>query len=267
MPETTEVDQADEVRRAARELDHDRYLAALLAPSSARDGLLAIAAFHGELARIPASVSEPTIAAIRLQWWRDQLDDASASNSPVVDALRRAIGRYPGAIREAVAIVDACEELLQPGALSSAGAVVAFADASQGAAFRLAARVLGASAQEIASPLITAAAQSYGRVQLLRVLPVLLHRGHHPFDIEPGADWTPLIDEELAAARENFAEVRRLVPLSSATIRQAILPVALVEPYLKALQGLGSKLVFQQATISPLSRVWRIYLAKRRQSF
>ncbi len=267
MPEAREVDQADEVRRAARELDHDRYLAALLAPRAARDGLLAIAAFHGEIARIPATVAEPTIAAIRLQWWRDQLDDTSAHSAQVINALRRALARHQGAIRDAAAIVDAYEELLQPGALSAPGAVASFAEQSHGTAFRLAARVLGAFANEAAAQLITAAAQSYGRVQLLRVLPVLLHRGHQPFDIAPGADWTPLIDRELAEARSNFAEVRRLAPLSSPTIRQAILPVALVEPYLKALQGLGSKLAFQQATISPLSRVWRIYLAKRRQRF
>ena len=41
------------MRAAARELDYDRYLTALLAPNRARDGLMALAAFHGEIARIP----------------------------------------------------------------------------------------------------------------------------------------------------------------------------------------------------------------------
>ena len=62
--------------RAARELDYDRYLAALLAPRAARDGLMALAAFHGEIARIPRTVREPGVGDIRLQWWRDALRDA-----------------------------------------------------------------------------------------------------------------------------------------------------------------------------------------------
>ena len=44
------------VRAAARSLDRDRYLAALLSPRSARSDLIALAAFMGEVARIPLTV-------------------------------------------------------------------------------------------------------------------------------------------------------------------------------------------------------------------
>jgi phytoene synthase len=71
----------------------------------------------------------------------------------------------------------------------------------------------------------------------------------------------------LTAARDNLADVRRCAPLAPATIRQAVLPVALVEPYLRSLEGLGSKIALEQAEISPLSRVWRIFIAKVRQRF
>lgn len=269
MPEPTEGDEAAEIRSAARELDHERYLAALLAPAGARGALLAIAAFHGEVARIPASLTEPTMGAIRLQWWRDQMLDASSggdAGSPVADAMRRALAGNESAIREAIAMIDAYEELLYPGSLREPGTVAAFAQASQGAAFRLAARALGASDTE-AYPVIDAAAQSYGRVQLLRLLPALLHKGHNPFADQSPSDWMPTLAPILADAGAELAEVRRLAPLASATILQAILPVALVGPYLKALEGLGSKLAYEQATISPLSRVWRIYVAKRRRRF
>lgn len=264
MPDQREVDAAAEVRRAARELDHDRYLAALLAPSSARDPLLTIAAFHGEIARIPASVHEPTIAAIRLQWWRDALEDPSsaATGSPVADAMRRALLAKEIEPAAPLAIIDAYEALLHPGSLAAPEAITAFADAGQGAAFRMAARVLGAAAGEDVS-LMTAAAQCYGRVQLLRALPILLDKGHNPLDGGASVDWEPV----LGSARAELAVVRRLAPLASATMLQAILPVALVEPYLKALEGLGSKLASEQATISPLSRVWRIYLGKRLRRF
>ena len=80
--------EREAVRAAARELDYDRYLAALLAPRRARDDLMALAAFHGEIARIPLTVREPAIGDIRLQWWRDALRTpaGTATGNPVADA-------------------------------------------------------------------------------------------------------------------------------------------------------------------------------------
>jgi phytoene synthase len=257
MAEPRHIDQPAQIRAAARELDRDRYLAALLAPSPARDDLLTLAAFHGEIARIPATVSEPTIAAIRLQWWRDQLEGAAwepATASPVADAMCRLVVGKDAQLRDAISIIDAYEDLLRPGALDADGAVSAYAAASQGAAFRLAAHILGAS-DATASPIIAAAGQSYARVQLLRILPLVRHRGHDPLR-EP---YAAILDD----ARAAYAEVRRHAAQANRPIRQAILPAALVGPYLKALEGLGPQLAVEQATISPLSRVWRIYVADR----
>lgn len=267
MPEATDVDQAAAVRAVARDVDHDRYLAALLAPPVARPDLLAVAAFHGEIARIPATVGEPTIAAIRLQWWRDQLDDAQLRSAPVADAMRRLVSGKPASLNHATAIIDAYDDLLQPGALNTSEAVDAFADASQGAAFRLSASILAPETHDASRALIDAAARSYGRVQLLRALPLLLQKGHNPFAGDHGDDWGPVLAPVLADARENLAEVRRIAPQALPSVRQAILPVALVEPYLQALEGLGSRIAYEQAMISPLSRVWRLWLAKRRQRF
>lgn len=54
--------------------DEDRYLAALLAAAPARERLMALYAFNLELAKIPLLVSEPMLGEIRLQWWREVLD-------------------------------------------------------------------------------------------------------------------------------------------------------------------------------------------------
>jgi phytoene synthase len=264
MGETSDAAEV-EIRRTAREFDLDRYLAALLAPASARAGLLTIAAFHGEIARIPAIVHEPTIAAIRLQWWRDVIDDASPAeaSSPLANCVRRVLARLPAQQRDAGAMIDAYEDLLRPGALSAPGAVAAFCDAGQGSAFRMIARLLDPSVA-VDTPVMRAAAQCYGRTQLLRVLPALLHIGHDPLaGVSTEDSSLPDVAPLLLEARASYAEVRRLAPRASATIRQAILPVALVGPYLKALEGLGPKLAVEQATISPLGRVWRIYAAHR----
>ncbi|MFA5901473.1 MAG: squalene/phytoene synthase family protein [Hyphomicrobium sp.] len=258
-----------EVRRDARQLDYDRYLAALLAPDGTHDDLLTLAAFHGEIARIPASVQEPTMGAVRLQWWRDVAETAAApeaTGSPVADKLRQAIATGRFSLADVTSIIDAYEELLRPGSLTDPQELDAFLAASQGAAFRLAAQVLGAG-RDAAPGLVFAAAQSYGRVQLLRALPFLLAKGHNPLADGPTVDWSAVIQPMLVQAREWFAETRHCVAPAGATMMQAIAPAALVGPYLKALERLGSKLVFEQATISPLSRVWRIYMASRRGRF
>lgn len=255
---------AAEVRKAARDLDRDRYLAALLAPTEARDALMLVAAFHGEVARIPLSVHEPAMGEIRMQWWRDALDPASAqetTGAPVADAMRRAMAWGRLEAPEVTATIDAYDQLLYPGSLTGEGAVSAFADASQGAAFRMGAHVLGA--EQSSSTLVTAAAQAYGRVQLVRALPALVARGRNPFGTAPEAALRPVI----ADARAALDEVRRLGPQAAATIRSAILPVALVEPYLAALERLGPRAVTEQAVISPLTRVWRIYRASAGDRF
>lgn len=256
-------------RAAARDLDYDRYLAALLAPRSARGVLMAIAAFHGEIARIPATVREPAMGEIRLQWWREALADVpaqEATGAPLADRLRRAIAAGLLAEQELASIIDAYAQLLHPGAVHDASAVDAFADASQGAAFRLAARALGSAETPASAALIKAAARAYGRVQLLRALPALLSKGRNPLSDSAAVDWGGTLNPLLSDTRACLAEVRRSMALAPATM-PAVLPAALVEPYLAALEGLGPNIVFEQATISPLSRVWRILQARWRGRF
>jgi len=111
------------VREAARRSEPDRYLAALLAPRAARADLIALAAFVGEVARIPLTGSEPMIGEIRLQWWRDALVNllgGTATGSPIADTVGAAI-RSRG-LPEALfmSIIDARSRDLDPQARSPA---------------------------------------------------------------------------------------------------------------------------------------------------
>ena len=55
--------------------DPDRFLATMAAPVAARSVLFAIYAFNVEVARAPWVTQEAMIAEMRLQWWRDALDE------------------------------------------------------------------------------------------------------------------------------------------------------------------------------------------------
>lgn len=94
---------ADLVRRR----DEDRWLSANYAPPRERARLFALYALHAEIERIPGVVSEAPLGEIRLQWWRDALDEVNegkpARAHPVVEAM---LAQAPLA-REARASLDA----------------------------------------------------------------------------------------------------------------------------------------------------------------
>ena len=250
------------VREAARSLELDRYLAALLSPRPARSGLIALAAFLGEIARIPATVGEQAMGDIRLQWWCEALTvtpPEAATGSPVADAMRETMRQHALPALAVLSLIDAYSHSLEPGSLAAPGAVDAYADATQGAAFRLAAHILGVADGAAGERYLAAAAQSYGRVQLLRALPALVKRGRNPFGDE--LDWAAAVRPIVGEARAWLAEARQHASTAPATIRPAVLPLALVEPYLAALERLGSDVASQRAEISPLTRVWQLYRA------
>jgi len=78
------------LRQELRGLDGDLYLCHLFAPAEKRGALLTLYHLYADIARIPASVSDPMVGAIRLQWWRDLLDavaNGDARGTPIGEAL------------------------------------------------------------------------------------------------------------------------------------------------------------------------------------
>lgn len=73
-----------------RDQDMDRYYVSLFAPERVRGHLWALLAFNAEVAKIPSLVSEPMLAEIRLQWWRETFDSIESGTPrahPVAEEL------------------------------------------------------------------------------------------------------------------------------------------------------------------------------------
>ncbi|HYZ21280.1 MAG TPA: squalene/phytoene synthase family protein [Rhodopila sp.] len=97
-----------------RRHDPDRFLTALFAPADRRDALLTLYAFNHEIARAREVASEPPLALIRLQWWREVIEGADRRHevaTPLAEAI--AAGRLQPALllplieaREAEAYAD-----------------------------------------------------------------------------------------------------------------------------------------------------------------
>src|SRR3569623_3799824 len=101
---------SDHCTELVREADRDRYLATLFAPQDKRAALFALYAFNIELIRVRDVAREPMPGEIRLQWWREVLEDkrdGEAAAHPVAAALRRSIATHGFDHARLVAFIDA----------------------------------------------------------------------------------------------------------------------------------------------------------------
>jgi 15-cis-phytoene synthase len=255
------------VRDSARSHEPDRYLAALLAPRDVRDDLIALAAFASELARIPDLVRDPMAGEIRIQWWRDAIHaglDGQRSGQPVADAWSSAAARHKLPLAAIDDYLDAHTHTLYAAPPADVSALRLELSLIEGTPFKLAARILGMTETDITRTLIETAAQAYGLARLGMKLPHHLARGRvpvppawHANEIGTG-DGRAVMSHLIRDARSQLQLVNTQFYTQSPALKTALLPLALVEPYLKALDNPARNAAHDIAGISPLTRVWRL---------
>lgn len=102
--------------RLVRQLDPDLFHAALFAPEPARERLMVLYAFDIELSKAAAKASEPLIARMRLQWWRDLLAGIAAGEPPrrheVAEPLHALLTAHAVPQQDLAALIDAREDEL-----------------------------------------------------------------------------------------------------------------------------------------------------------
>jgi len=226
----------DSVAEAARDGEPDRYLAALYAPEPARNIMIALAAFSADLTRIVATVREPLLAEIRLQWWRDALGSAQrgeATGHPIADRLAPHLtsGLLPPGLLlgmiDAAPLPDLVALAADPQALN------AHLSKSAGAGFALAARALGATHSDALDAACRSAAASYGLARILAA-----------------AQKPPL--SLIAAARQAQPEALAAVHRLDTAYLPAFLPLTMTAANLRqAEDGIAG-------APSPLTRWWRL---------
>ncbi len=271
------------VREAARSTALDRYLSALLVPEPARSDLITLAAYLGELARIPLLASEPALADIRLQWWADAIETITSggvTGNPIADELGKVIARHRLPRELVVQPVAGRARELADERIADEAAFRRYLSEAEGAAFRLAAAVLGEQGLP-ADQIAEHAGAAWGRVGLALALPRhLAHRrlplpqtrttGSDP-RLLPRSKATPAVRDltaELAVeARAKLAKAREAAQGAQGKWLAAFLPLALVEPYLRALASPGHDPLYGIADISPLTRMSKLSWASWRRRF
>jgi phytoene synthase len=275
-----ERERAAAVGAIAREGDPDRYLSALFAAPEAREGLFALYAFNAELARIAEQVTESGLGEIRLQWWRDALEHAAAREStghPVVDALGQ-IMLERGVSREDLSrLIEARQFDVSVKLIPDREALDAYLAETAGLLFQLGAEIAGAGRK--AEHVAKAAGLAYGLTGLMRALPVhaaggridipadmLVRHGTSQAELAQGKTTEGLervLAELRGDARTSLREALANLETLSTSERATFRPLALVEPYLRALEK-GDPL-HSIADINPLYRLWRLGTYRFRQ--
>jgi phytoene synthase len=247
---------ADQVRAG----DHDHFLTALFAPSGQREHLYGLFAFNLELARIADSVREPMLGTIRLQWWREAIEDIRRGvvrRHPVVEAVARTIDRMPCALTDQMIDARALDLSEEPPA--SLDELVQYAAETGGATTELAAHIL--SPEQSVDQCALAACRNVGvawtLIGIVRSIPFHASRGRVllPNDllVKEGASVRDILEGrsspelrrvvcrivEEAVQRLGMARGECRRGRISRAVLPALLPAALADLYIRALRRSG----------------------------
>ena len=161
--------------------DPDRFLAVMAAPPSARARLFPLYAFNLEVARAPWVAQEPLVAEMRLQWWRDVVENSAAGAArahEVAEPLHLLIREagLPLPILDRMVAARRWDCWREP--FEDRAALETYLEDTSAGLMWLAALALGAP------PGAEAAVRAYGRASgmagFLAAAPELQARGRHP---------------------------------------------------------------------------------------
>ena len=193
--------------------DPDRFLAVMAAPPEARAQLFPLYAFNLEVARAPWVTEEPLIAEMRLQWWRDVVENAASGAARAHEVA----GPLHDLIRDFGLPVEVMDHLIAARRWDihrepheDVAALTGYLEDTGAGLMWLAARALGAP--DGAEEPVRAYGWASAAAGYLRAVPTLQARGREP--LPEGVDQTALAQmglEKLAAARKGRKSVPKEV--------------------------------------------------------
>ncbi len=161
--------------------DPDRFRAVMAAPVAVRPQLFPLYAFNLEVARAPWVTQEPLIAEMRLQWWRDVVENAASGAArahEVAVPLHELIRDFGLPVEVLDRLIAARRWDIHRDPHADPAALGAYLEDTGAGLMWLAARALGAPDRA------EAAVRAYGwaaaAAGYLRAVPELLARGRQP---------------------------------------------------------------------------------------
>ena len=190
--------------------DPDRFLATMSVPVAAREVLFPLYAFNVEVTRAPWASAEPLIGEMRLQWWRECLEECAGTGPvrahEVAGPLALLIRGRAVPIVPLVALIEARRWDIYSDAFADEAALSAYIEATAAGLMWTAAAALGAPGS--AEARVRAIGWASGLAAFLRAVPELEARGRRPL-----ADGRPEAVAGLARAGLDRLDDARNAPL------------------------------------------------------
>jgi 15-cis-phytoene synthase len=242
-----------------RRHDPDRFLTALFAPPDKRDALLTLYAFNHELARAREAVSEPPLALIRLQWWREVVEGAHRRHE-VAEPLRAAIEAGDLDRGDLLSLIDAREAEAEP-VFETTQDWHAYLSGTAGGLAVAAGHLLGVPDAEG----LRASGATYGMAGVLRSVAAHGRQGRCLLPTDVLAEHGLVAEQVIAAPASARAVVGRLASQALASSRPvrvprrafaAVLPVVLARrdlrraPDFPSHRGIGDRLAVVVARLA-----------------
>lgn len=276
------MDPFDHAAEVVRVADRDRYLADLFAPVEMRGHLFVLHAFNAEIARVRESVVEPGIGEIRLQFWRDALH-GDGGGHPVGQGLIDTIAAFSLPFAAFDKLVDARRFDLYDDPMPSLNDLEGYAGDTSSSLFQLAAIILAGGRDPGTAEIAGLGGVAYALTGLMHALPIHASRGqiYLPADlilahaVDPGDILAGRASPELHAALAELRSValarlesaRKLAVDLDSSLLPALLPLALVEPQLRAMERGKFEPFDMRAGPSQLRRQWLLWRAAQRGIF
>ncbi|MGZ2258195.1 squalene/phytoene synthase family protein [Roseobacter sp. A03A-229] len=208
--------------------DADRFAATMASPVAARRILFPLYAFNVEVSRAPWVTKEPMIAEMRLQWWRDALEEIAEGRpvrrhevvTPLADILT------PDQARALDGLVDARRWDIGSDPFEDEAEMWRYLDATTGTLLWTAAQALGAGADEETA--VRTTTRAVALANWMCALPELEARGKRPmYDGRPDT-LAQLAKSALAdlKAQRALGPASRLALLSGWRARRVLTAIA-----------------------------------------
>jgi phytoene synthase len=254
---------------SARAVDPDRYMCALFAPPRQHGALFALILFNAEIARVREIVSEPMLGQIRLQWWREAIEEIYAGagrRHEVADPLAEAIRAHGLSRNYFERLIDAREMDLDDAPPENLAALEHYAGESAAPLVSLALEIAGADAGAL-TEIARHSGIGWALTGLMRTLPhhaaqgrimlpreVLDSAGLTAQILVQGAKIGPAVKQISDLAQEHISRARALRRGLPRNAKRATLQIALTRAYLRRLAACGHDPYNPRAAIGPLRR-------------
>lgn len=261
-----------------READPDRYWASLFAPEEKRGHLHALHAFNYEIARVRESVREPMLGEIRLQWWRDALQGEARGDvraNPVAAALDDTIVKFRLPRQSFVDLIDARMFDLYDDPMPSLNDLEGYCGETSSSLIQLSSIILNDGKDPGTADAAGHAGVAYAIAGLLRAFPIHARQGqlYVPTEIlaghgvvrddvvtgRGGPGLKGALADLRAVARKHLDLVQALRAKIPSPAKPAFRQLALVRPYLKAMERSDYDPLHTMVDLPQWRKIWSLW--------